>query len=1351
MSATTAATSTATNEKYVSELLSGPNYLTWEYEIKFVLEDENCRKTSTTESTAFAIVDSPKACRIILRSVDPTIRVALLGLGIQSAPEMWSHLYDSFSGKNVARKTEGIKSLALFKFGSGTVAENFNRLQRIITATHVAAGTKTVAFEDFGVAMLMNSLPNRFAATRAILEASGNEVSLQNARSALSAEEQRHGMRESTVEKAALAATPSRANTAPTSSGETCTTSNRSIDSCWHCHPELSPRNQLCKDCGQKGHKSANNPKCRKTIKRAAAVAFQGNDDTDTLPLKPAFKQRVLAVTKKLTALSIAKRKPTRKALAISTEKPKAKRPRVIEEIPSPIPKTPDFSYLDESYSSMDMVLDSGCSQSIINDNKNLTNYSSTYVVFKTADNGKAILRVYRQDDLYVYKFSSYRAPTALTTSKQAPSQMTELMHRRMGHLNHQTLKLLTHLSTGMTLGSLPELKCQTCMENKATKTPFPKSSSHAKEIGELTHADICSVGVPSAICKSTMFLLLIDDKSRFIHIYLLTHKSDAIDHIQDYDRKILNKTGKHMQILQSDGGTGGEFFSNDMAEYCRMNGIHQRSSTSYTPEQNGRAERANRTVLNGIRCLLSDSKLGLEYWGFAALTAVYLKNRSPHTALHKSTPYQEWFGIKPNLSQLRVFGNHCWYTIPEEVRKRQGKGHKIRRNGRRMIHIGYSDKYKAWRLYDPKTKEVIVSNNVTWESEIINLNGETSVDFFDILDFKESNEEPEEPQESDLQGELYNTDIVNIDTVNHTPSDNNSESATVSDTDSITSLSDISDTDSATEYSSNEALSLFRLLSAVAETTTDAPTFEEAITSKDKIKWQEAINKEYNSLKEHNVVSHPMNLPAGQLAIDTKLVLKLKEPEGPMLPAKFKARLCGKGFKQTHGVNYFNTFAPVATYSSLRLFITVLVTLDYEIHSLDVITAFLLADLKEDVYIKIPKGYPIQGTKPGQVLKLNKCLYGLKQSPMEWNAKLDGILKDLGFVPTFTDPCVYVNQDKIWYIMIYVDDLLIGTKTTSEMDEIKRMIKEQLPVTDKGPLTHYLNIWFKRNRLTKTVILSQPNKITKLLNDPQLSQKDLLVIRKPRKIPANSNTFLTKDMCPTIERSNDTNYPYRSILGQALYIAITTRPDIVPAVSACGKFAENPGAAHWEALLQILAYLHGTQHLGLELGEISKEITLTAYADADWAGDLDQRKSRSGYVVLCNNSSIIWSSKLQKSIALSSTEAEYVSLSLTSRDVIWCRTLRSKLGFEQPNATVIYEDNDSCIKIANSPRKHPGVKHIDIRYHFIKDRIASKEIVLHRMPTLDMVADLFTKQLPRQLFEKHRNALRLVDRERYL
>jgi hypothetical protein len=204
------------------------------------------------------------------------------------------------------------------------------------------------------------------------------------------------------------------------------------------------------------------------------------------------------------------------------------------------------------------------------------------------------------------------------------------------------------------------------------------------------------------------------------MHIYLLVHKSDVIDHIKDYDRKILNKTGKHLQIIQSDGGSGkgGEFFNHDINDYCQMYGIHQRSSTAYTPEQNGRAERGNRTVLEGTSSLLIDSNLDLSYWGFAAKTFVYLKNRSPHAALYRSTPYQVWFGKQPDLSHLHVFGTRCWSYIPSKVRKRFGKGHKLISKSQYMIHVGYSDKFKAWTLFDPVTKLIVNSNDVIWEPE---------------------------------------------------------------------------------------------------------------------------------------------------------------------------------------------------------------------------------------------------------------------------------------------------------------------------------------------------------------------------------------------------------------------------------------------------------------------------------------------------------------------------------------------------------------------------------------------------------------------------------------------------------
>jgi hypothetical protein len=219
---------------------------------------------------------------------------------------------------------------------------------------------------------------------------------------------------------------------------------------------------------------------------------------------------------------------------------------------------------------------------------------------------------------------------------------------------------------------------------------------------------------------------------------------------------------------------------------------------------------------------------------------------------------------------------------------------------------------------------------------------------------------------------------------------------------------------------------------------------------------------------------------------------------------------------------------------------------------------------------------------------------------------------------------------------------------------------------------------------------------------------------------------------------------PFKSILGQILYIGLTARPDIITATSSVARFAQNPGETHWKALLRILRYLQGTRKLMLILGGPDSGVLLHAFADADWAGDIDKRRSRTGYVVYINSTPIIWVSKLQLSIALSSTEAEYISLSATARDVLWTRMLLQELGFQQKGPTVIYEDNKSCINIAQSRKAQPGVKHIDIREHFFRDKVSSNEIQLISKPTAEMTADLFTKQLPFNLFQKHRGALRL-------
>jgi hypothetical protein len=299
--------------------------------------------------------------------------------------------------------------------------------------------------------------------------------------------------------------------------------------------------------------------------------------------------------------------------------------------------------------------------------------------------------------------------------------------------------------------------------------------------------------------------------------------------------------------------------------------------------------------------------------------------------------------------------------------------------------------------------------------------------------------------------------------------------------------------------------------------------------------------------------------------------------------------------------------------------------------------------------------------------------------------------------------------------------------------------------MTDKGPINKFLNIQFHRNRKERSITLSQPSKIQKILQDTQLSELDRRYITQTAKIPANPQVKLSR----TITDSNDEvklaeNTPYKSIIGQLIYISINTRPDISTAVSQVSKYSQNPNSEHWKAVLQILKYIQGTRSMSLKLGGINQSFELTGYADADWAGEVDGRKSRSGLVIYLNNSPIVWSSKLQTSVALSSTEAEYVALGSAVKELVFCRNLLFECGFPQEKASVIFQDNDSCVTIANGQRKHPGVKHIEIKYHFIKDIIHKKQVVLERKATSEMVADIFTKNLPSITFKKHRQSLQL-------
>jgi hypothetical protein len=573
------------------------------------------------------------------------------------------------------------------------------------------------------------------------------------------------------------------------------------------------------------------------------------------------------------------------------------------------------------------------------------------------------------------------------------------------------------------------------------------------------------------------MFILFIDDATRYITLYLLRNKSDATAAFVDFDRKLFNMTGRHVSVLHSDGAK--EYFTKSIKEYCSLNGITQDCSSPYNPEENGRAERPNRTILEGMSAMLFDSKLPWQFWGYAAQTFVYLKNRSPHRAIPQSTPYTEWFKKIPNLSHVRVFGTRCHMYIASE--KRNGAGSKLLSKTKPMILVGYSNQHKSYKLFDEERMIEEISPHVVFEKETFTerktIYPETFINSFDA-NFGSSTV-PAQPKQSVVpperieQPETNDPDEIDIIEPNSNTTTGESSQNQNSETEDVLEEDNDLSEDELISYFVNPKLpEPFALYMFNLNVHSDTPTYEEAMNGPYKKQFQAAIDKEYRSLEEHKVFSEPCQLPKGKIALDTKMVLKLKEAASDLIERIFKARLCGKGFRQLFGVDYFITYAPVATFNSLRIFITVCVSIDYEIDNIDIKTAFLHAPLEEEIYIKIPDGYPVKKGQENMVLRLLKNLYGLKQAPYAWNKEIDEFLKSLGFKQLQSDRCIYIGNWKgeTIYLLIFVDDIIIGTPNRTTMAEVKKRINDRFQIEDNGPITFFLNMHFIRDWKTRTM-----------------------------------------------------------------------------------------------------------------------------------------------------------------------------------------------------------------------------------------------------------------------------------------
>ncbi|KAJ9562185.1 hypothetical protein OSB04_007345 [Centaurea solstitialis] len=468
--------------------------------------------------------------------------------------------------------------------------------------------------------------------------------------------------------------------------------------------------------------------------------------------------------------------------------------------------------------------------------------------------------------------------------------------------------------------------------------------------------------------------------------------------------------------------------------------------------------------------------------------------------------------------------------------------------------------------------------------------------------------------------------------------------------------------------------------------------SYGEAMSGIESEQWQEAMKAEMQSMYD-NQVWELTDLPQHCRAVGRKWVFKKKtDMDGNV--HTFKARLVAKGFTQTHGIDYDETFSPVAMLKSIRILMAISAYFNYEIWQMDVKTAFLNGKLTEDVYMEQPDGF-IDPKNPNKVCKLLKSIYGLKQASRSWNLHFDERIKEFGFAKSEFEPCVYTkfSGSIVTFLVLYVDDILLIGNDVPTLQSVKswlskcfdsfpscqinvfcsvlgfkemarerqKMIKEVsscAAMKDLGEAAYILGIKIYRNRSKRLIGLSQSTYIDKIMKKFRMDES------KKGFIPMQHGIVLSKTQCPVSNQDQDKmkSVPYASAIGSIMYAMLCTRPDVAYSISVTSRYQQNPGEPHWVAVKNILKYLRRTKDMFLVFGGFEDEISVNGYSDASFQTDRDDFRSQSGYVFTLNGGAISWKSSKQDTIADSTTEAEYIAASDAAKEAVWLRNFLSNL-----------------------------------------------------------------------------------------
>jgi hypothetical protein len=782
--------------------------------------------------------------------------------------------------------------------------------------------------------------------------------------------------------------------------------------------------------------------------------------------------------------------------------------------------------------------------------------------------------------------------------------------------------------------------------------------------------------------------------------------RDEVYDKFRELRQEAELQSGRILKICRSDNAKEfqklAKLFPDVQFEY----------TAPYTPEQNGVAERLNRTLITTARALLGAAKLPKYLWGEAVYTACYLRNRTIREGFSK-TPEELFTGRKPLGAHLRVFGCLAYITVPEHRRT-----DKLGAIAEKAIFVGYETSSRQYRVYIPKEKTIRVTSSIRFDE---------TTKGGDILAGTEPNDQYELPAPStESVFELEDNEGPGNNSINNeSESDNNIEV-------------------NYPRRSGRERRPPNRLIGELEQQTvrrvdfepsTITPkTYKEATTGPQASKWSAAIQSELDSLRKNNTWTI-VDKPEGVNLISPKWVFKIKWlPNGQI--DKYKARLVARGFTQQHGVNYDETFSPVMRLESLRILLAVAVLRGLLIHQMDVVLAYLIGELDEEVYLLIPEGIDIEN-KENKALRLNKTLYGLKQSGRVWNKTMTGYLKEIGLQPIPADPSVFINNTGSIIVALYVDDLLLFAREEEELLKVKRALTDRFDIKDLGEVKHILGIEVQKGQ-DGSITLSQRHYIEDTIRE--FDTKETMIGGRRITTPTNGYTDLLPPDSTTRDPEPSTNIrEYQTIIGKLNWVARGTRADTAFAIGKLSQFLVNPTKRHLGGATRVLRYLNTTKDCAIRYSPQGNN-DIVGYSDADYAGDIKTRRSTTGYLFTLAGGPITWVSKIQRSVATSTTEAEYIALSQAAKEAIWIRRFLEQIRYytdKKQEPTTIYGDNQSSIALVKNLEFHSKTKHIDIGIHYVREQYEDSQISVSYIPTTEMLADCLTKPIGRQRLER--------------